>query len=81
MCGPSRRRGAAENTGDISGFASAAERVNVSGLDSWLALVEQPPRTDEDPETQNIARAFPQRSGQAFEMTANRIELHPWCAL
>ena len=32
------------------GLACAAGRVNVGGLDSWLALVEQPPRTDEAPE-------------------------------
>lgn len=40
------------------GLACAAGRVNVNGLDSWLARVEQPPRTDEDSETQDIARTF-----------------------
>lgn len=56
------------------GLACAAERVTVSGLDSRLALVERPPRNDEDPEARDIARTFPQRSGQALEMTTNRIE-------
>src|SRR5437764_1502798 len=63
------------------GLACAAGRVNVRGLDSWLALVEQPPRTDEAPETQDIARTFPLRSGQALEMTTNRTERHRWCVL
>ena len=44
----------------VIALVSAADGVSVVGLDSWLALVEQPPRTDEDPETQDIARTFPQ---------------------
>jgi hypothetical protein len=62
------------------GLAYAARRVNVSGLYSWLALVEQPPRTDEDSETQDIARTFPLRSAQALETTKHRIERDQRCA-
>jgi hypothetical protein len=60
-------------------LASAAGRVSVSGLDSWLALAEQPPRTDEDSEMQDIARTFPLRSARALEKTRNRIGRHPCC--
>ena len=56
------------------GLACAAGRVNVSGLDSWLALVEQPPRTDEAPETQDIARTFPRGSPRRSRRQGNRIE-------
>ena len=51
------------------GLACAAGRVNVSGLDSWLALVEQPPRTDEAPETAGHSQDVPERFARALEKT------------
>ena len=51
------------------GLACAAGRVNVGGLDSWLALVEQPPRTDEAPETAGHSQDVPQRFARARERT------------
>ena len=51
------------------GLACAAGRVNVGGLDSWLALVEQPPRTDEAPETAGHSQDVPERFAQALEKT------------
>ena len=51
------------------GLACAAGRVNVGGLDSWLALVEQPPRTDEAPETAGHSQDVPERFARALEKT------------
>ncbi len=51
------------------GLACAAGRVNVGGLDSWLALVEQPPRTDEAPETAGHSQDVPERFAPALEKT------------
>ncbi len=56
------------------GLACAAGRVNVGGLDSWLALVEQPPRTDEAPETAGHSQDVPKGFAQAFGKTRNRPE-------
>ena len=51
------------------GLACAAGRVNVGGLDSWLALVEQPPRTDEAPETAGHSQDVPERFARALQKT------------
>ena len=56
------------------GLACAAGRVNVGGLDSWLALVEQPPRTDEAPETAGHSQDVPERFARALEKTGDRAE-------
>ncbi len=47
----------------------AAGRVSVGGLDSWLALVAQPPRTDEAPETAGHSQDVPQRFARANKGT------------
>jgi hypothetical protein len=62
------------------GLACAAGRVNVGGLDSWLALVEQPPRTDEAPRPQEIARTFPRGSPGRSRRQGNRAEPERSCA-
>ena len=51
------------------GLACAAGRVNVGGLDSWLAPVEQPPRIDEAPETAGHSQDVPERFAPALEKT------------
>jgi hypothetical protein len=56
------------------GLACAAGRVNISVLDLWLALVEQPPRTDEAPRPQDIARTFPRGSPWRSRRQRNRAE-------
>ena len=56
------------------GLACAAGRVNVGGLDSWLALVEQPPRTDEAPETAGHSQDVPERFARALRRQGNRAE-------
>jgi hypothetical protein len=57
-------------SGELIGVAYAAGRVTVGGLDSWLALVEQLPRTDEAPETAGHSQDVPERFARALEKSS-----------
>ena len=59
---------------DANRLACAAGRVNVRGLDLRLALIEQPPRRDEAPRPQDIAKTFPKGSPGRLRNRGNRAE-------